>query len=221
MNRNIKAAAKRRTELVTPKETPSMKKWLENWRQRQHCNFCRQRFRVQEGSELALFPTSWRPDQWHVGCTTTDHMRPPETAGKRVLLISHDRELRRQLHSCLSTAGIATTALTTVRNGNECLAALAKMRPRLIVLDDSTTNLDGPGLLGALHQNASEALVVYLTISHTLELERAVRQSGVLYYTEKPPDSSLLTKLLATVFTPLPETNLCHASTVTYSASRR
>src|SRR5712692_151358 len=124
MNRNIKAAAKRQTELVTPKETPSMKKWLENWRQRQHCNFCRHRFRVQEGSELALFPTSWSPDQWHVGCTTTDHMRPPETAGKRVLLISHDRELRRQLHSCLSTAGIATTALTTVRNGNECLAAL-------------------------------------------------------------------------------------------------
>ena len=148
-------------------------------------------------------------------------MRPPETAGKRVLLISHDRELRRQLHSCLSTAGIATTVLTTVRNGNECLAALAKMRPQLIVVDDSTTGLDGPNLLRALHQNASEVLVVYLTISHTLELERAVRQSGVLYYTEKPPDSSLLTKLLATVFTPLPETNLCHASTVTYSASRR
>jgi DNA-binding response OmpR family regulator len=95
------------------------------------------------------------------------------------------------------------------------------MRPQLIVLDDSTTNLDGPDLLRALHQHASEVLVVYLTISHTLELERVVRQSGVLYYTEKPPDSSLLTKLLTAVFAPLPETNLCHTATVTYPASRR
>lgn len=89
------------------------------------------------------------------------------------------------------------------------------MRPRLIVLDDSTANLDGPGLLGALHQHAPEVLVVYLTISHTLELERAIRQSGVLYYTEKPPNSSHFTKLLATVFAPLPETHLCHTATVT------
>ena len=221
MNRNTKVAAKRRTALVTPKETPSMKKWLENWRQRQHCNFCCHRFRVQKGSELAFFLVSWSPDPWHVGCTITDNMKPRETPVKRLLLISHDRELRRQFHACLSAAGLATTILTTVRNGTEGLAALARMRPRLIVLDDSTTNLDGPGLLGALHQNAPEVLVVYLTISHTLELERAVRQSGVLYYTEKPPHSSLLTKLLTAVFAPLPETGWRHTPAVTYSASRR
>ena len=148
-------------------------------------------------------------------------MRPRETSVKRILLISHDRELRRQLHVCLSAAGLTTTALTTVRNGNEGLAALTRMRPRLIVLDDSTTSLDDPGLLGALHQNDPEVLVVYLTISHTLELERAVRQSGVLYYTEKPPNSSLLTKLLAAVFAPLLATGWRHTPAATYPASRR
>ena len=148
-------------------------------------------------------------------------MKPRGTPVKRILLISPDRELRRRLHACLSSAGIATTTLTTVRNGNEGLAALSRMRPRLIVLDDSTTNLDGPGLLGALHQHAPEVLVVYLTVSHTLELERAVRQSGVLYYTEKPPDSLLLTKLLAAVFAPLLETDWLHTPTATYPASRR
>jgi CheY-like chemotaxis protein len=160
-------------------------------------------------------------DQWHTGCTTTDRMKSPGTPAKRVLLISSDRDLRRQLHACLSAAGITTAALTTVRNGNECLAALTKIRPRLIVLDDSTTHLNGPGLLHALHQHAPGALVVYLTISHSLELERTVRQSGVLYYTEKPPDSPLLTKLLAAVFAPLPETRWRHTPTATYTTSRR
>ena len=104
------------------------------------------------------------------------------------------------MHTCLSSIGIAPSALTTVRNGDEGLAALTKGRPRLVVLDDSMSDLDGPGLLCALHQRVPEALVVYLTSHHTLELERAVRQLGVLYYTEKPPDSSLFTKVLATVF---------------------
>jgi DNA-binding NtrC family response regulator len=127
-------------------------------------------------------------------------MRPREAPSKRVLLVSHDRGLRRQVHACLSSVGIATSALTTVRTGDECLAALAKGRPRLVVLDDSIANLDGPGLLRALHQGVPEALIVYLTTRHTLELERAVRQLGVLYYTEKPPDSSSFEKVLTTVF---------------------
>jgi len=127
-------------------------------------------------------------------------MRPREAPHKGILLVSHDKELRRQVHTCLSSVGIAASALTTVRNGDECLTVLAKGRPRLIVLDDSISDLDGPGLLRALHQRVPEALVVYLTTHHTLELERAVRQLGVLYYTEKPPDSLSFERVLATVF---------------------
>jgi DNA-binding response OmpR family regulator len=120
-----------------------------------------------------------------------------------VLLISPDRDLKHQVHACLSTAGITTTTLTTVRSSEEGLVAGARIRPRLVILDDSATDLDGPGLLRALRQNDPAALIVYLTVFHSLELERTVRQSGVLYYTEKPPDSSLLVKLLAAVFAPL------------------
>ncbi|HEV8714769.1 MAG TPA: response regulator [Candidatus Binatia bacterium] len=127
-------------------------------------------------------------------------MRPREAPLKGILLVSHDKDLRRQVHACLSSVGIATGALTTVRNGDEGLAALAKGRPRLIVLDDSISDLDGRGLLRAVHQRVPEALVIYLTTYHTLELERAVRQLGVLYYTEKPPDSLSFEKVLATVF---------------------
>jgi DNA-binding NtrC family response regulator len=116
------------------------------------------------------------------------------------MLVSHDKELRRQVHAWLSSVGIATSVLTTVRNRDECLVALTKRRPRLVVVDDSSRELDGLGLLHVLHQRVPEALVVYLTTHHTLELERAVRQLGVLYYTEKPPDPFAFEQVLATVF---------------------
>lgn len=127
-------------------------------------------------------------------------MRPRETPPKGVLLVSRDRSLKRQVHNCLSAVGIPTSALITLRNGTESLSARARVRSRLIILDDSITNLDGPGLLRTLHQRAPDALVVYLTTHHTAELERTVRQLGVLYYTEKPPDSSLFEKVLASGF---------------------
>jgi len=140
-------------------------------------------------------------------------MRPRGVPFKGILLVSHDKDLRRQVHACLSAVGLAPSALTTVRNGDEGLAAVTKGRPRLVVLDDSVSNLDGPGLLRTLHQQVPEALVVYLTTHHTLELERAVRQLGVLYYTEKPPDSLLFEKVLATIFAttdkPMRESGTC------------
>jgi CheY-like chemotaxis protein len=136
---------------------------------------------------------------WHIGCTNSKNMRLRGTPLKGIVLISHDKDLRRQVHTCLSTVGMPPSALTTVRNGDEGLAALSKGRARLVVLDDSISDLDGPRLLRALHQRVPEALVVYLTSHHTLELERTVRQLGVLYYTEKPPDSWLFEKVLATV----------------------
>jgi DNA-binding NarL/FixJ family response regulator len=87
-----------------------------------------------------------------------------------------------------------------MKNGLEWLTAVQRVRPRLIILDDSLPDLEGPGELRALRHRAPEALVVYLATHHTLELERAVRQSGALYYTEKPPDLSLLAKVFAAVF---------------------
>jgi two-component system nitrogen regulation response regulator GlnG len=148
-------------------------------------------------------------------------MKPHGAPGRGILLVSHDRELKRQFRACLSAVGIATGALTSLRSGEECLTALARVRPRLIVLDDSVAALDGPGLLRALHQQAPEVLIIYLTIAHTLDLERVVRQSGVLYYTEKPPDSVLLTKVLASVFAPALGTGWRRTPALSYSVSRR
>jgi DNA-binding response OmpR family regulator len=133
-------------------------------------------------------------------------MRLGNARHKGVLLVSHDKELRRQVHSCLSALRMPAGALTTVGNGRDCLAVVAKLRPLLMILDDSLPDQDGVELVRALHHGVAEVLVVYLTSHHTLELERAVRQSGVLYYTEKPVDSALLSRVLATVFAPVRQT---------------
>jgi DNA-binding NarL/FixJ family response regulator len=74
------------------------------------------------------------------------------------------------------------------------------MRPSLVVLDDSITDMTAQDLLRALRQHDPEVLVVYLATHHTAELERTVRQLGVLYYTEKPLDPFLFAKVLGSVF---------------------
>jgi CheY-like chemotaxis protein len=118
-----------------------------------------------------------------------------------LLLISNDKSERHRVRTALTGIGLSSRTLTTASTAHEALGTLAKTRPRLVIIDDSISDLDGPFLLQALHQHSSEALVLYLTTHHTAELERAVRQLGVLYYTEKPLDLSLLKSVLGAVFT--------------------
>jgi DNA-binding NarL/FixJ family response regulator len=87
-----------------------------------------------------------------------------------------------------------------VKSGHEGIAAAARLRPSLVVVDDKVNDLSAQDLLRALHQHAPEVLVVYLASHHTAELECTVRQFGVLYYTAKPLDTVLFAKVLGAVF---------------------
>jgi DNA-binding NtrC family response regulator len=95
--------------------------------------------------------------------------------------------------------GIAGKNLFAVASGHACQTVVSQIRPRLTVVDDAITDTDGPALLRTLRQQLPDSLVVYLATHHTAELEREVRQLGVLYYTEKPPDEGSLRKLLVSV----------------------
>jgi DNA-binding NtrC family response regulator len=130
-------------------------------------------------------------------------MKGKKAAAHSLLLISRDRELRRQLQTCLLDMGLNANVLATARNEHQCFRALGETRPRLVVFDDDASEVDGMAFLRSLHQKAPETQVVYLTAHHTAELERAVRQLGVLYYTEKPPDSLLLSRLLTSALASL------------------
>jgi hypothetical protein len=65
-------------------------------------------------------------------------------------------------------------------------------------------------LLSALRHRWAEVLTVYLAEQHSIALERTVRQLGVLYYTEKPPDWDTLSRVLASVLCVYaPASSLC------------
>lgn len=139
---------------------------------------------------------------WHRSCTISAGMRKRGALKESLLLVSNDRQLRQQLLSCLAKSGLADSTLSTVRNGPAGCAALARMRARLVIVDDGIGEFDTRKLISTVHQRFAEVLVVYLTAHHAPELERAVRQLGVLYYTEKPPDSDVLQRLIGMTFVP-------------------
>lgn len=123
-------------------------------------------------------------------------MRPQKVPPRTILLVSQDKRLKRQVQACLSAIGLPTTSLSSLHTDKTHPCPVIKTPPRVIVLDDSVPASEGPTLLEKLHRSAPSALIVYLASHHTAELECAVRQLGVLYYTEKPPDDRLLQQVL-------------------------
>lgn len=148
---------------------------------------------------------------WHLSCTALQLMRSQKSSPRTVLLMSHDKRLKRQLQACLAVIGLPATLLSSTHKNADHLLPFTKTPPHLILLDDSEPVHEGPALLEKLHQSAPQALIVYIASHHTPELERAVRQRGVLYYTEKPPEDVLLQRVLASALRRSSPTGKCAA----------
>ncbi len=123
-------------------------------------------------------------------------MQSQKVSPRTILLVSQDKRLKRQIQACLSAIGLPITSLSSIHKDQRHRYPISKTPPRVIVLDDSIPVSEGPTLVEKLHRSAPHALIIYLANHHTVELERAVRQLGVLYYTEKPPDDRLLQRVL-------------------------
>ncbi len=90
--------------------------------------------------------------------------------------------------------------LVHVSGGHNGLALVAQGGICLVVLDDELADMTGLQFLRSLRQQELRRLdIIYITAQHTLELEGEVRRFGVLYYTEKPPDTRVMTRLAETV----------------------
>jgi DNA-binding NarL/FixJ family response regulator len=143
-------------------------------------------------------------------------MKPRTVQAHALLLASKDQAVQRQVRRCLLTGGLSPRGLTIARNEPQWQEALNRQRPRLVMLDDGIAPGNGVVLLDALRRRFPDVLTVYLAEQHTAELERAVRQLGVLYYTEKPAEESVLERVLITVFSvhsPTPPHLLSSSST--------
>jgi DNA-binding response OmpR family regulator len=110
--------------------------------------------------------------------------------------MSRDKRLKRQIQDCLAASGLPATLVMSIDDAPVPVPEATKTPPHIIVLDDSIPVQEGPTLLDTLRHYAPHALVVYIASQHTPELERTVRQLGVLYYTAKPPDDLLLQRVL-------------------------
>jgi DNA-binding response OmpR family regulator len=132
-------------------------------------------------------------------------MKGKKASVRNLLLISKDRNLYRQLRACLIATGLPAITLIVKKDIYACKTVLGKVHPHLIILDDGIGKEDSLSLLREVHQQVPGVYVIYLTTRHTVELERTVRQLGVLYYTEKPPDPALLGQLLTSAFPSLSE----------------
>jgi DNA-binding NarL/FixJ family response regulator len=102
----------------------------------------------------------------------------------------------------LATVGLAAGGLTIVRNESQWQDALQRERPQLVILEDDIAPGNGPTLLRALRLRHPQVLTVYVAKQHSAELERTVRQLGVLYYTAAPPDWETLDRVLSSVLLP-------------------
>ncbi|MBM4255524.1 MAG: response regulator [Deltaproteobacteria bacterium] len=123
-------------------------------------------------------------------------MRAAKVLRRRVLLVSQDKRLKRQVQDCLTMSGFPATLIMSFDNEHPGIPDGKKTLPHVIVLDDSVTVQQGPTLLDTFHRYAPHAFVIYIAGQHTPELERTVRQLGVLYYTAKPPDDLSLQQVL-------------------------
>lgn len=72
------------------------------------------------------------------------------------------------------------------RSGAECLLAVARHRPRLVLLDLSMPDMDGLETLRKLHEQGDEPPVIVVTGHGGIESARQAMELGAYEYVTKP-----------------------------------
>lgn len=93
-------------------------------------------------------------------------------------------------------------------DGESAIAAVAELRPDLLILDHVMPNLDGIGVLEALRGAPHRPRVMMLTAFGQESLIRQASDLGVDYYLMKPVDISMLVERVRQVANPHAATNL-------------
>jgi len=86
--------------------------------------------------------------------------------------------------------------IITARNGKEATEVLATMRISLVVTDLKMPEMDGFALLAFLKNNFPEIPAIVMTAFATPEIEKRLKQTGMMSMLEKPVDFEELTQLI-------------------------
>ena len=111
------------------------------------------------------------------------------SSGSRILAVDDDIDLLKLLSVRLKTAGYE---VTTAANGDEALAALATVRPQIIITDVRMEGMDGMALFEEVRKQHPALPVIMLTAHGTIPDAVAATQQGVFGYLTKPVDPKAL-----------------------------
>lgn len=118
-------------------------------------------------------------------------------------MLTESEQLAGIVAHAIESLGSSGPRLSTVRTLADCLVALRLLTPCMVILDDTGLGLVAAEALSEMHAARSGTPIVYLASQHTLDLEREIRQRGVLFYVQLPDTAqqldSVLGQLLARV----------------------
>lgn len=128
------------------------------------------------------------------------------TAGANILVVDDDPDMRETLEMILEAAGYS---VTTACDGEECLIALKKRKPDLLLLDLLMPRMDGFDVCKALSTDpelaefAGMPIVILSSVregagQRRYELEMGV-QLDVDDYVEKPVESDVLLRRIGRI----------------------
>ncbi|MGD2083354.1 MAG: sigma 54-interacting transcriptional regulator [Chromatiales bacterium] len=103
-----------------------------------------------------------------------------------ILIVDDDAGLLRLLSMRLSAAGYD---VATAGSGEEALASLPRVRPRLVISDLRMEGMDGMTLFDIIHERDPTLPVIILTAHGTIPDAVAATHRGVFGYLTKPFDS--------------------------------
>ena len=116
-----------------------------------------------------------------------------------VILASRDRGVGAMVSAALATLGSQAPRLSAVASIAECLSAVRLLRPSVVLLDDAVADSPGPHLVEELQAAQPGLHIVYIASRHSLDLERAMRRQGVLFYIARPMESESLESTLSQI----------------------
>ncbi|MBN8881462.1 DNA-binding response OmpR family regulator [Salana multivorans] len=137
----------------------------------------------------------------------------------RVLLVDDEEAIRASLAPFLTRAGLE---VHTASDGEEALAAVARLRPELVVCDVLMPNLDGRSVVRRLREAGDWTPVILLTqVGESYERSAALEE-GADDYLNKPFDpAELLARIRAVLRRAVPGVPSLPAATVVASGELR
>jgi len=110
-----------------------------------------------------------------------------------VLVVEDDRQFATYITSLITNGGYQVTA---VESGAEALVNIAQKKYDIVLLDVFLPDATAMQLIPKMKELQADIKIVTMTGGDTAELEREVRELGIVFYLSKPFSPEMLMEIL-------------------------